>query len=87
MKAVRFHGQKDIRLEEVEEPKCGRGQVKVRGKVPSYFDRHMLYWQSLHCDMVFAQSAHFFRLVIDRSNLHSAVSVAQIFMNTSVEQI
>lgn len=29
MKAVRFHGQKDIRLEDVEVPKCGEGQVKV----------------------------------------------------------
>lgn len=29
MKALRFHGQKDIRLEEVEIPKCGKGQVKV----------------------------------------------------------
>ena len=31
MKAVRFHGQKDIRLDEVEVPKCGKGQVKVSG--------------------------------------------------------
>lgn len=30
MKAVRFHGQKDIRLEEVEEPKCGSGQIKIK---------------------------------------------------------
>jgi threonine dehydrogenase-like Zn-dependent dehydrogenase len=29
MKAVRFHGQRDVRVEEVEEPKCGVGQVKV----------------------------------------------------------
>ncbi len=29
MKALRFHGQKDIRLEEVEIPRCGKGQVKV----------------------------------------------------------
>lgn len=29
MKAVRFHGQRDIRLEEIEVPKCGKGQVKV----------------------------------------------------------
>jgi len=29
MKALRFHGQKDIRLEEVEVPKCGKDQVKV----------------------------------------------------------
>ena len=29
MKALRFHGQKDIRLDEVEVPKCGKGQVKV----------------------------------------------------------
>jgi threonine dehydrogenase-like Zn-dependent dehydrogenase len=30
MKAVRFHGQKDIRFEEIEEPTCGKGQIKVR---------------------------------------------------------
>ena len=30
MKAVRFHGQRDIRVEEVPIPKCGKGQVKVR---------------------------------------------------------
>lgn len=29
MKALRFHGQKDIRLEDVEVPKCGKGQVMV----------------------------------------------------------
>lgn len=29
MKALRFHGQKDIRLDDVEIVKCGRGQVKV----------------------------------------------------------
>ncbi|KAI9810687.1 MAG: hypothetical protein M1827_006146 [Pycnora praestabilis] len=28
MKAVRFHGQRDIRLEDIEVPKCGKGQVK-----------------------------------------------------------
>lgn len=30
MRAVRFHGRGDIRLDEVEEPICGSGQVKVR---------------------------------------------------------
>lgn len=30
MRAVRFHGRQDIRLDEVEEPVCGNGQVKVR---------------------------------------------------------
>ncbi len=29
MKALRFHGQKDIRLDEIDIPKCGKGQVKV----------------------------------------------------------
>lgn len=29
MKSVRFHGPGDIRLDEVEEPVCGKGQVKV----------------------------------------------------------
>ena len=31
MKALRFHGQKDIRLEDIEIPECGEGQVKVEG--------------------------------------------------------
>ncbi|TKA64175.1 hypothetical protein B0A49_05971 [Cryomyces minteri] len=30
MKAVRFHGQKDLRFEEVQIPKCGKGQVKLK---------------------------------------------------------
>jgi len=30
MKAVRFHGQSDIRLDDVEIVQCGRGQVKVK---------------------------------------------------------
>lgn len=30
MKALRFHGQKDIRLDEVEIVQCGKGQVKVK---------------------------------------------------------
>ncbi|KAL8695876.1 MAG: hypothetical protein Q9224_003104 [Gallowayella concinna] len=33
MKALRFHGQKDLRLEKIEVPKCGSGQVKVK---PAY---------------------------------------------------
>ncbi|KAE8151762.1 chaperonin 10-like protein [Aspergillus avenaceus] len=30
MKAVRFHGRGDIRVEEIDEPICGDGQVKIR---------------------------------------------------------
>jgi len=30
MKACRFHGKEDLRVEEVPEPTCGKGQVKVR---------------------------------------------------------
>ncbi|RAL17008.1 uncharacterized protein BO97DRAFT_382208 [Aspergillus homomorphus CBS 101889] len=30
MKAVRFHGRGDIRIDEIEEPACGEGQVKMR---------------------------------------------------------
>lgn len=29
MRAVRFHGRGDIRVDEIEEPVCGDGQVKV----------------------------------------------------------
>jgi threonine dehydrogenase-like Zn-dependent dehydrogenase len=30
MRAARYHGVEDIRVEEIEEPVCGEGQVKVR---------------------------------------------------------
>ncbi|KAL3475502.1 chaperonin 10-like protein [Aspergillus californicus] len=30
MRAVRFHGPKDIRVDHVEDPTCGKGQVKLR---------------------------------------------------------
>ena len=30
MKAVRFHGQEDLRYEDIAEPVCGKGQIKVR---------------------------------------------------------
>ncbi|PYH35212.1 uncharacterized protein BO87DRAFT_306677 [Aspergillus neoniger CBS 115656] len=30
MKAALFHGRGDIRVEEIEEPRCGKGQVKMR---------------------------------------------------------
>ncbi|KAF9253372.1 hypothetical protein DTO027I6_3417 [Penicillium roqueforti] len=30
MRAVRFHGRGDIRVDEIEEPVCGDGQVKIR---------------------------------------------------------
>jgi hypothetical protein len=29
MQSVRFHGPGDIRVDEVEEPVCGKGQFKV----------------------------------------------------------
>lgn len=29
MRALRYHGQKDIRLEDVDVLKCGKDQVKV----------------------------------------------------------
>lgn len=30
MRALRFHGQKDIRLDQIPIPLCGKGQVKVK---------------------------------------------------------
>jgi len=30
MKAAVFHGQGDLRIEDVPEPECGEGQVKVK---------------------------------------------------------
>lgn len=29
MRAVRYHGREDVRVDEVSEPVCGSGQVKV----------------------------------------------------------
>lgn len=44
MQAIRYHGQKDIRLETVDVPICGQGQVKVSmnsepSKTPRYIVR------------------------------------------------
>jgi hypothetical protein len=33
MRAVRFHGPHDVRVDEIDEPVCGKGQVKMR---PAY---------------------------------------------------
>lgn len=30
MKAVRFHGKEDLRLEDIPEPTCGKGQIKIK---------------------------------------------------------
>ena len=30
MKAVRFHGKRDLRYEDIPNPECGRGQVKIK---------------------------------------------------------
>ena len=30
MKALRWHGVKDIRVEDIEEPKAGKGKVKIK---------------------------------------------------------
>lgn len=30
MKAVRFHGKLDLRYEDIPNPKCGKGQVKIK---------------------------------------------------------
>ncbi|GAB7360463.1 hypothetical protein MBLNU230_g8415t1 [Neophaeotheca triangularis] len=30
MSALRFHGKEDLRLEQIEEPKCGKGQIKIK---------------------------------------------------------
>jgi hypothetical protein len=38
MQALRFHGQRDIRLEEVDTPACGKGQVKVQ---PPLYPSHL----------------------------------------------
>jgi threonine dehydrogenase-like Zn-dependent dehydrogenase len=29
MRAVRYHGREDVRVDDVPEPVCGNGQVKV----------------------------------------------------------
>jgi D-arabinose 1-dehydrogenase-like Zn-dependent alcohol dehydrogenase len=30
MNAVRFHGKEDLRFEQVPEPECGKGQIKIK---------------------------------------------------------
>jgi hypothetical protein len=40
MRAARFHGRGDIRIDQIEEPVCGEGQVKVC--VPIYFSNSAL---------------------------------------------
>lgn len=30
MRAARYYGKEDLRVEEIEEPKCGPGQIKIR---------------------------------------------------------
>jgi threonine dehydrogenase-like Zn-dependent dehydrogenase len=30
MRAARYYGKEDIRVEEIEEPGCGEGQIKVK---------------------------------------------------------
>lgn len=49
MKAVRFHGQRDIRLDDVEIVQCGKGQVKV-GAFPT-FESAQLSVLSLVCQV------------------------------------
>lgn len=47
MNAVRFHGKEDIRFEQVPEPECGKGQIKIKpawcgicGRVGGLLRRH-----------------------------------------------
>ena len=35
MEAVRFHGPRDIRVETIDEPICGKGEVKVLCAIPT----------------------------------------------------
>jgi D-arabinose 1-dehydrogenase-like Zn-dependent alcohol dehydrogenase len=30
MNAVRFHGREDLRFEQIPEPECGKGQIKIK---------------------------------------------------------
>jgi threonine dehydrogenase-like Zn-dependent dehydrogenase len=30
MRAARYYGKEDIRVEEIQEPECGDGQIKIR---------------------------------------------------------
>jgi len=48
MNAVRFHGKEDLRFEQVPEPKCGKGQIKIKpawcgicGRVSIVNQRHV----------------------------------------------
>lgn len=45
MKALRFHGKGDIRVEDVEEPKCGPGKVKVCQRCRMDCQWLLAHWQ------------------------------------------
>ena len=54
MKSVRFHGPRDVRIDEVEEPICGKGQVKVR---PTPILQGMILMNPFSCDRPMLGSA------------------------------
>ncbi len=39
MKAIRYYGPKDLRLEDIPEPVVGPGQVKIKVSVQPSFER------------------------------------------------
>ena len=72
MNAVRFYGQLDIRVEQIEIPNCGKGQVKVCISTVSHVNK---------------MSVSKGTLIQSRSNQRSVASVAPMSMSTSAEQI
>ncbi|PYH91722.1 alcohol dehydrogenase [Aspergillus ellipticus CBS 707.79] len=48
MRAVRYHGPEDIRVEEIEEPSCGVGQVKIRPAFVGICGSGALFYPHLH---------------------------------------
>jgi len=62
MKALVFHGKNDLRLEDIPEPQCGAGQVKVKPVWCGICGTGMLY--------VFDYASYFFLFYqINRASL------------------
>ncbi len=77
MNAVRFHGQKDVRLEQIPIPKCGKGQVKVSTIPTNHHNGSMKEGHERHGSEFLTDTWDF-----DRLSQRSAASAALTCTNT-----
>lgn len=47
MRAVRYHGRGDVRVDQIDEPVCGEGEVKVLFAFPTLHLHYARHWQTL----------------------------------------